>query len=1242
MSVVNTNIASLTAQNAMKSANAALTTSIERLTTGQKINSAADDAAGLAISSRMDSQIRGLETAVKNIGDTTALAQTAEGAIVEMNNILQKMRELTLQSYNGTNTSQDREALNTEFTLLMSELDRVAETTSFNNQKILDGTLNSSAQVGAFAGEVIDFSIRSMRVDDMGFGASSIGGNNTLVGARIGDIQNIGGGDIRINKQEIGELSEGDDITDLVQMINDSVDNVEASAFNVVKAKYVGDGVTNDGDFQITMRAAGSSTDTVFNISASNNMEELVNNINNEAGAFVHASLDSEGKLELANDTGLSITVQDNSAGAGNYDGGSGFGGTSTTFNGFLRLNSKDGSDIRIERGNVGLETAGTMGDLEAIGFREIGRSSINDKYTVTGGAISSTGTEWKLGDIAINGVDIYDESIDTSTIAGRISMINNFSSETGVTAKSSLEVGLSTSDLKFGSTELLHNISMRDADFSSSYAAASFDVSHLSEYDNLSDTSLEISGVSVSGSNTAEGLVENINLAMNRANYDLTASLSEDGTQVILKSSQDITFAENTWIEQPSGAISSGGTDWTAIAAGDSRISINGTEVTLGDTAEESATAINTEFANGSVVASVDSDGNLILSSEADITVENGGGDANVLERLMNETNRTSQGGFDFTSLSAGDAISINGTDVDLGSATSIADVASAINGTFGNGSVVASVSEDGNLELSSSSAIIIGDDTGGSGIAASMFGDYTLTFGETEAHTDTAKITFGALDTVAVSGAAFTINGHDVQAGSDVASTVDAINAMFEANDIDMQATADPAKRAISVDNVDFSQFGDNSIVNINGVDVVLGDSAQSTVSAINAAFENVTGSTKVEASINDDGEIELSSSLSVVMTNGSGDAGTLEKFMGVTTRSSQESYDFSSGFSSGDGIVVNGTEIDLSTATDANSVATAINGAFSDGSVRATVSEDGNLQLSSDSALVIEGNGTSVASSMFGDYTNAFSSEGISFQSDTVDSLDIRGSELDSAGVTDLFGGYVSASAAPNSIVINNTEIMLGDTAAESVTAIRDAMSKASMDIDVQIEGSNFILKSESMHAVSIGVKRGTSDNYEVETHMASLRLDDVDNKPISIELGSNADISTHGLMEMNVGAADFDQNKATFGTAGGESLSSVKIDTAEGAESAIGVIDAALESVSNVRIELGALQNRLDHTANNLTSVIKNTQSARSNIMDADFAVETAKMTKAQILSQASAAMLSQANQLPQAALQLLQG
>ena len=399
MTAINTNTAALNAQYYLAKSNKDMESSMAKLSSGQKVNSAADDAAGLAIASRMTSQIKGLAMAVKNSNDSMSLAQTAEGAMEEVTNMLQRIRELAVQSANGTMNSSDRASLDAEVQALKAEIDRVANTTTFNSQKLLDGSYTSTFQIGDKGGQTVDLSIASVATSalGMGDGASSA---KSIVSTRLtldssGTLASaIDAGDVVINGQALGAFATSDDVEAIVTNINTNVDNVTATAFNVVVAKNIGDGVTGgaaSSGLTLKTRELGATADTTFVISASSSMTELVNNINNETGGVIKAEVNTDGKLVLSNNTGAFISVEDDSSSVG-----SGFADHSASavqHNGFLKIESDDGSNIRIERGNGALSSPGALADLQALGLNETISTTASDGYTVVGEALQSKTT---------------------------------------------------------------------------------------------------------------------------------------------------------------------------------------------------------------------------------------------------------------------------------------------------------------------------------------------------------------------------------------------------------------------------------------------------------------------------------------------------------------------------------------------------------------------------------------------------------------------------------------------------------------------------------------------------------------------------------------------------------------------------------------------------------------------------------------------------------------------------------
>ncbi|OLQ89213.1 flagellin B [Vibrio ponticus] len=230
---VNTNVSAMTAQRHLNNSTDGLQKSMERLSSGYKINSAKDDAAGLQISNRLTSQSRGLDMAVKNANDGISISQTAEGALNETTNILQRMRDLSLQSANGSNSRGERIALQEEVTALNDELNRIAETTSFGGNKLLNGTYGSqSFQIGASSGEAMQITMGNMRSD-----TAEMGGKAYVAAGKDADWTVADATEITLSYTDnFGEAKSlainakaGDDIEEVATYINGQSDDIKAS-----------------------------------------------------------------------------------------------------------------------------------------------------------------------------------------------------------------------------------------------------------------------------------------------------------------------------------------------------------------------------------------------------------------------------------------------------------------------------------------------------------------------------------------------------------------------------------------------------------------------------------------------------------------------------------------------------------------------------------------------------------------------------------------------------------------------------------------------------------------------------------------------------------------------------------------------------------------------------------------------------------------------------------------------------
>ncbi|MEG3693249.1 flagellin [Vibrio coralliirubri] len=258
---VNTNVSALVAQRNLSNANNMLNQSLERLASGSRINSAKDDAAGLQISNRLEAQMSGIDVAVRNANDGISIMQTAEGAMNETTNIMQRMRDLSLQASNGSNSSSERIAIQEEVTALNDELNRIAETTSFGGKKLLNGSFgHTSFQIGGSSGEAVQIGLKSMRTDDINMGGFSYVANGMASDSwEVKSNQNdmtMSFTDRFGQPQEITiNAKAGDDIEELATYINGQTDLVSAS-------------VNDDGQLQIYM----SGEDTAGTISFSGSL----------------------------------------------------------------------------------------------------------------------------------------------------------------------------------------------------------------------------------------------------------------------------------------------------------------------------------------------------------------------------------------------------------------------------------------------------------------------------------------------------------------------------------------------------------------------------------------------------------------------------------------------------------------------------------------------------------------------------------------------------------------------------------------------------------------------------------------------------------------------------------------------------------------------------------------------------------------------------------------------------------
>jgi len=456
MTVINTNISALTAQNAQRSANNMMGLAMQRLSTGQRINSAKDDAAGLAISQKMTADVRGLAVAMRNAGDGISMAQTAESAMGEVTNMLQRMRELAVQSANGTLTGIDRQAVQAEVRQLIGEVDNIGVRTNFNGRRLLDGSAqNVRLQTGSRAGETVAFSLSSTRARDLGLGSSpalSASGAFEATAANLGANQALQAGDLVINGVTIGSSLSSDDSLSSGNKAASAV--AKAAAINRATAQtgvraVVGQTVMTGSAMTAaaltgTVTINGVTTASVVTTTDAAESRRLVrdaiNAISGQTGVRAVDTGDTNGGIRLEADDGRNIEVAVTTLTAAAT--GLKVGAQSGSFS----LESTNGQPIEISSANSASARISRAG--LAAGTFERGVSTVSTDARAV--AVDAAGIRnLNNGDLTINGVAIRaaaaaDDNV-SSTVAASSSKsasaisiaaaINASSAQTGVSA---------------------------------------------------------------------------------------------------------------------------------------------------------------------------------------------------------------------------------------------------------------------------------------------------------------------------------------------------------------------------------------------------------------------------------------------------------------------------------------------------------------------------------------------------------------------------------------------------------------------------------------------------------------------------------------------------------------------------------------------------------------------------------------------------------------------------------------
>jgi flagellin len=443
--IINTNLASLTAQRNLNTSQASGQKALERLSSGLRINSARDDAAGLAISTRFTAQVKGLNVAIRNAGDGISLAQTAEGALGAVTDSLQRIRELALQSSNATNSDSDRQALNAEAQQLIDEISRVSEQTNFNGRKLLDGSFQASVQIGTNAGETVAFGVGKVTAD-------RLGGGVTAGVSAIGTDNGIANGDLIINGVAIGPSKSADDTASTTNRAASAI--AKAAAINRSTGETGVVAQVNENRVAGTSQVAAALTGSITlngvsigvgtsGVNTSADRQSVVSAINSRSEqtgvVAVDTGNDSSGVELLATD-GRNVTLAFTTvtaaatglAAAGTYEGG-------------FTLTSVDGGQVTIVEGGDGTGN-GNLSNAGLVAGTYNSSSAAVSTVARTATALSSATSAVTTGSAAVTNFDYSTNNasftISDGTNSANISLTTNTNNLAGLQAAITGQLG--------------------------------------------------------------------------------------------------------------------------------------------------------------------------------------------------------------------------------------------------------------------------------------------------------------------------------------------------------------------------------------------------------------------------------------------------------------------------------------------------------------------------------------------------------------------------------------------------------------------------------------------------------------------------------------------------------------------------------------------------------------------------------------------------------------------------------
>ena len=1275
--VINTNVPSLNAQRNLNSSQSALATSLQRLSSGLRINSAKDDAAGLSIADRMTSQIRGLNQAARNANDGVSLAQTAEGALQESGSILQRMRELAIQAANATNSASDRKSLQSEANQLMSELNRIADTTNFNGLNLLDGSFTTqNFQVGANANQTIAVSVA-------GASAETLGAEQ--VASQISAAK--GGNSATLNGTKLGASAVA--TTDAATA---RTSNNFSSATTATVTDALGLTAAVVIDATSTAKEAAAALNGLAGIEAGgyNAMKLDFSAILSNAALPASINVGDKISFTLSTDAGTGSATQNVSYTVAATDADTRTNIQTALASAIAAINTANGnSDLTLEGVNSyattdALTIASATGvDINLANFA-VANNTVNTTLGFTAVALDDSGARTMTLTGVANGAIAFTVDASSSTGSTRIASAND-----------ALKAGL---DLR--SPDLI----AAGYTYSQSAAGAAITLSRtVGSADSAGDFVAKMAGglaattfTTTTASGASTSVAKTVNLIGAAAGNGMGATTLA-ATAAAARTANDLTAPVVATITAPDSVAAT----VTIAAASTAKetaalLSTTGVKATGFNSMKLDFTTILKQSANALVDAGDTISFNLSTDAGAAQAVSYvvGATDAATRTNLLtavgtavtaiNTANGNTDLSIDSSALTSGDEVRIvSATGVDINMDTfNIANT--TIAGTFGF-----SGSSDNTTPLTVSLTGVAG--------TAGWTSDGTATVGEQNDAMLTALTTgaYGVLATTAgytitqsgVAGTALNIVRTGGADGGVISMTLGgATNFTLTGTTLaaygSTATTAGPAL-TVAATATNTALTATNLVTGLNGTSV-------SPVEGGNLAA-SVRGSVMVS--------LESGYNMSFVANAGemiSGLGNGTNATLAATTGTGSGSV---SAAAAANTAAVTATDLVTGlNATKVSLVETRLTTAGND-----STSVRGQLIVSADNGYTLQFNAnaaqfeagaldggivslTAATATMGIDEGNGVSAQTLAISGLSSNSVSIGANSTAKqiAGSVNAVSGSTGVSATARSEATfsglsmngtvsfnvygsNNTAVAISAAVTTSdlsslATALNQRSGTTGITAEVSSGGSLKLVNSAGYDIKIENFRHSAAVTDAVGSVQRTINVTGINGSAVTLTDGGTVAKAAQLDSTVVAGKVTFGSNSGPFsvtsdvrGASGGvlntaaagdsvtsakAKLSTVDISTAAGAQNAVDIIDASLAQVNTIRADLGAVQNRFLSTVSNLTTTSENVSAARSRIQDTDFAAETASLTRNQILQQAGIAMLAQANSLPQSVLSLL--